>query len=337
MTRKKDYDLRMPKLVVPNSVALQNVRAFVAGSSPFQDDSTEAVLEFHPRWVHMEPVALAMAAAWGAWARRKGYSLRAVNLGQKTAYAGRMKLFTHLGINFDPGLEEREAAGRFVPLTQVSSSKDVGNVIGDISALLHLQEDPETLSAVQYCVSELLRNVLEHSGSPDGAFVCAHRYTAKEPHRVTIAVADCGRGIASHLGRVYPAAAKDDVAALGLAMRPGITGAVAGQYGTPDNAGAGLFITRSIAKGSGGYFFLLSGNAAYRLRRARNDREMTELFLDAYDEPRHDRYRFGSSWKGTVVSVEIRTEKIGDYDGFFQWIFKRIPRRITKKPRIRFT
>jgi hypothetical protein len=327
----------MPRLVIPNSVALQNVRAFIADNRPFEEGSGEAVLEFHPQWVHMEPVALAMAAAWGTWAKRKGFPLRATNLGRKTAYAGRMRLFEHLGIDFDPGLEEREAAGRFVPLTQVTMSSDVRKVIGDISALLHLHEDPETLSAVQYCVSELLRNVLEHSGSPDGAFVCAHRYTDKEPHRVTIAVADCGRGIPSHLGRVYPEAAEDHEIALGLAMRPGITGALAGKYGTPDNAGAGLFITRSIAKGSGGYFFLLSGNAAYRLRRARNDDEMTDLYLDAYDEPRRDRYKFDSPWLGTVVSVEIRTEKIPDYDGFFQWIFRKIPRRETKKGRIRFT
>jgi anti-sigma regulatory factor (Ser/Thr protein kinase) len=325
------------RLIIPNSAALHNVRAFMANNRPFEAGSAEAVLEFNPQWVHMEPVALAMAAAWGSWARRQGLPLRVVNLGRKTAYAGRMRLFEHLGIDFDPGLEEREATGRFVPLTQVSTSSDVSRVIGDISALLHLDEDPETLSAVQYCVSELLRNVLEHSGSPEGAFVCAHRYTVSAPHRVTIAVADCGRGIASHLERVYPAAAKSDDVALGLAMRPGITGALAGQYGTPDNAGAGLFITRSIAKGSGGYFFLLSGRSAYRLRRATNDLEMTELYLDAYDEPRHDRYHFPAPWLGTVVSTEIRTEKIADYDNFFRWIFQRIPRRETARGRIRFT
>lgn len=327
----------MPRLVIPNSVALQNIRAFVDSNRPFEDDSDEALLQFHPQWVHVEPVALAMAAAWGRWAIRQGYRLRADNLGRKTTYAGRMKLFEHLGVDFDPGIQEREAAGRFVPLTNIRDSKDVRNVMGDISALLHLQEDPETLSAVQYCVSELLRNVLEHSGSPDGAFVCAHRFAEKEPHRVTIAVADCGQGIPAHLGRVYPDAAIDSGVALGLAMRPGITGAVTGPYGTPDNAGAGLFITRSIAKGSGGYFFLLSGNAGYRLRRARHDSEMTELFVDPYDEPHHDRYRFESAWVGTVVSIEIRTEKIGDYDGFFQWIFGRIPRGETRRERIKFT
>lgn len=186
-------------------------------------------------------------------------------------------------------------------------------------------------------MSELLRNVLEHSESPDGAFVCAHRYSSSNTRRVTLAVADCGQGISAHLGRAYPAAAGDDKIALGLAMQPGVTGAVRGQYGTVENAGAGLFITRSIAKGSGGYFFLLSGRAAYRLRRSLDEDALSELFIDPYDEPRCDRYSFDSAWQGTVVSVEIRTEKIGDYKGFFQWIFGKVPRRATKRGRIRFT
>lgn len=278
-----------------------------------------------------------MCAAWGAWARRSGYRVKVVNLGPKTNYAARMRLFEHLGVGYDHGFEEREEAGRFVPITNIRTSADVKAVIGDISALLHLEEDPETLSAVRYSVSELLRNVLEHSGSPDGAFVCAHRYTESRMRRVTVAVADCGLGIPAHLGRVYPEASSNARVALGLALSPGFTGAQAGLYGTPDNAGAGLFITRSIAKGSGGYFFVLSGDCAYRLRRARDEEEMTELFLDPFEEPRHDVYRFSRPWPGTVVSVEIQTDKIGDYEGFFQWIFNRVPRRATKRGRIRFS
>jgi anti-sigma regulatory factor (Ser/Thr protein kinase) len=134
-----------------------------------------------------------------------------------------MKLFEHLGVDYSARpVTQREEAGRFLPVTQVVKREDVPTVIGNISALLHLQDDPESLSAVQYCVSELLRNVLEHSGSLDGAFVATHRYTKKGPHRVTIAVADCGRGVADHLGQVHPEALLNDRVALALAMRPGI-------------------------------------------------------------------------------------------------------------------
>jgi hypothetical protein len=154
---------------------------------------------------------------------------------------------------------------------------------------------------------------------------------------VTIAVADCGRGIADHIGQVYREALRNDRVALGLAMRPGVTGVQAGMYGVPDNAGAGLFITRCMAKGTGGYFLLYSGRAAYRLRRAQSDDEMSQVFLDAFDDPRHDLWTLSSAWQGTVVSVEIRTEKIGDYEGFFGWIFDKIPRRESARRRIRFT
>jgi hypothetical protein len=248
-----------------------------------------------------------------------------------------MKLFEHLGVRYEARpVRAREEAGRFLPVTQVTRRQDVAVVIANISAMLHLQDDLESLSAVQYCVSELLRNVLEHSGSRDGAFVAAHRYAKKGPHRVTIAVADCGRGIANHLGQVHPEALTSDRAALALSMRPGITGARAGIYGVPDNAGAGLFITRCMAKGTGGYFFLSSGRASYRLRRGRSDDEMIQLYIDAFDDPRHDEWRV-PRWQGTVVSVEIRTEKIGEYDGFFRWIFDQIPRREERHVAIKFT
>lgn len=154
---------------------------------------------------------------------------------------------------------------------------------------------------------------------------------------MTIAVADCGRGITSHLSQRFPEVATDDTVAIGLAMQPGVTGALPGIYGTSENAGAGLFITRCIAKGTGGYFLLSSGDAGYRLRRARSHDEMIELYADPYDDNRHDRWAFPSPWLGTVASVEICTERIADYQGFFQWIFKQIPSRKAITERINFT
>ncbi|HXH38993.1 MAG TPA: ATP-binding protein [Thermoanaerobaculia bacterium] len=327
----------MPRFVVPNSATLHNAKAFIERNRPFFGSSRNAILEFHPRWAHLDPMALSMIASWGAWCRREGLHVRVGNLGRHAHYAARMKLFQHLGVEFDPHIVEREEAGRFLPVTQVQDRQTLSAVIGDISALLHMDSDPDGLAAVQYCVSELIRNVLEHSGSDDGAFVCAHRYTKKRPHRITIAVADCGQGVAAHLGRAHPEALEDDVIALGLAMRPGVTGAIPGIYGTTDNAGAGLFITRSIAKGTGGYFLLYSGRAAYRLRRTKSAAKQIVLYLDPFDEPRRDVWRFRSRWSGTVVVVEIRTDRIADFQGFFQWIRRQMPTRTQTTRRIKFT
>ena len=326
----------MAHLVVPNSATLHLIRRFLDQRELFVDAPGPVVLEFHPQWAHMEPVALAAIAAWGAWWRSQGKTIEVRNLSNHTRYAARMHLFEHLGVNYNPEQVEHEEAGRFLPIRQISAREGVGPVIGDISALLHLDDDPESLAAVQYCVSELLRNVLEHSGSPNGAFVCAHRYTTGAPHRVSIAVADCGQGIATHLGGVHPEALASDSVALGLAMRPGVTGARPGPYGTADNAGAGLFITRCIAKGTGGYFALASGHAGFRQRRSKKANDEIRLFVDPYDDPRHDKFEFAEGWHGTVVGLEIRTEKIADYDGFFQWIFKQIPSR-RKRGKIKFS
>lgn len=325
----------MARLTVPNSATLHLVRRFIDQPELFSDTPGPAVLEFHPQWAHMEPIALAMVAAWGAWWRTQGKAVEVRNLSDHTRYAARMHLFEHVGVDYQPAQVEHEEAGRFLPITRVARQQDVAPVIADVSALLHLHDDPESLAAVQYCVSELLRNVLEHSRSPNGAFVCAHRYT-RQPHRVSIAVADCGQGIAAHLGTVHPEALQSDRNALQLAMRPGVTGAQPGPYGTTDNAGAGLFITRCIAKGTGGYFCLISGRAGFRQRRSLTNEDEIKLFTDPFDDPRHDEYELNPGWHGTAVGLEVRTDRIADYDGFFQWIFGQIPSR-RRRGRIRFT
>jgi signal transduction histidine kinase len=247
-----------------------------------------------------------------------------------------MHVFDHLNVDYAPDRREREEAGRFVPVTQVQTVADLRGVLGDISALLHLQDSPETLAAVRYCISELLRNAIEHSGSDGGAFVCAHNFDEGTPPRVTVAVADCGIGIRKHLSRAHADAAENDEAAIRMALQPGVTGALAGMYGAPDNAGAGLFITRSIAKGTGGYFLIVSGKSAYRLRRAKDEAEQTELPLDPTVD-RHDMWSFGHAWRGTVVTLEIRTDMIADFDNYFAWIRRMVPEREEVTQRIQFT
>ena len=283
----------------------------------------------------MEPLALATLSAWGAWLQAQAIPLTVLNAGPHLRYAARMRLFDHLGVDYQTAQVEHEEAGRFLPVTQVTDRSAVAGVIAEISALLHLDEDPDSLTAVQFCVSELLRNVLEHSSAPQGAFVCAQRFPNPPYPRVSIAVADCGVGIRAHLARAHTEIAADDAKALQLALRPGVTGALPGMYGTPENAGAGLFLTRSIAKGTGGYFLIASGTAAYRQYRTHSSQRQTELFVD----PAFERHRLWNipNWPGTIVAVEVRTDRIADFDGFFSWIRSQIPQRETSRRKLRFT
>jgi hypothetical protein len=328
----------MPTLTIPNEASIRTIRNFLHGNAPFSDTNNPADLVMHPRWAFMEPVAMAIVAAWGGWCQRNGCSINAQNLsGPHLKYVIRMGLFDHLNISHAPLVAEHEEAGRFIPLTQVKTNADLAAVFGDVSALLHLDNEPNGLAAVQYCVSELLRNVLEHSGSAEGAYVCAQRYPSNPP-RVSIAVADCGVGIASALSSyTYPEVENDDEGALRLAMQLGVTGAVkSGPYGATENAGAGLFFTRAIAKATGGYFGLLSGNGLFRIKRLRKG-ERPLVYGDAFSDPRSDFWGLKWSWPGTVAAVEILTQNVPNFPKFFESIVQQLPARKTAAGKIKFT
>lgn len=327
----------MPSIEVPTNSNLHAAKDFLEHVNFFADEDVDQVeINLHPTWMHIDPLGLVTLAAWADWQRRQGRVVVVNNVGKNADYVWRMRLFDFVDTDYQPPRKEHEEAGRFLPLRRVSSSNDIREVVGDISALLHLEENPDSLAAVQYCVSELLRNVIEHSGSEGGAIICAQNYVDAKPGRVAIAVADCGIGISEHLGRVHGEALQDDVTALNLAMQPGITGAQPGLYGTPDNAGAGLFITRSIAKGTGGYYLLASGTACYRLRRAKDQDAQAVLFVEPLED-RHDIWNNQQSWLGTIVSMEVRTDQIESFEDYFSWIRKYVPTRKERAKQIRFT
>jgi len=329
----------MPTLKVPNSACIHTFKYFLSMNASFDQDSP-AILDLDPRFAHLDPMALSMVAAWGGWCKRHGLTIQVQNAhGNHANYLARMKLFEHLGVAYQGKIQEREEAGRFMPLIQVKTPAELQQVIGNVSAVLHLDKDPNSLNAVQYCVSELVRNVLEHSRSEEGAWVCAQRYLKTEsPSRVTIAVAYCGFGIAAHLGGRYPQVLQDDMLALQLAMQPGVTGAQSGLYGgAPDNAGAGLFITRAIAKATGGYFMLISGRAAFRLNRESAIPDKLAIFQDAFNEPRVKRCLQSHPWLGTVAAMEIYTERTSNFPQFFQWIRSQLPTKKTAAGKIKFT
>lgn len=333
----------MPTLTVPNSACFHTFKNFLSMNAPFVDKNSPAILDLDPRFAHLDPMALSMVAAWGGWCKRNGLVVEVQNAhGNHVNYLARMKLFQHLNVSYATAIREREEAGRFMPLIQVKTTADLQSVIGNVSAVLHLDKDTNSLSAVQYCVSELVRNVLEHSNSDEGAWVCAQRYSTHDsPSRVTIAVADCGYGIAAHLSNRYPQVRHDDMMALQFAMQPGVTGAQSGQYGgAPNNAGAGLFITRAIAKATGGYFALISGRAAFRLNREKPKTHAPHaltIFHNAFNEPNVKRCLQDAPWIGTVAAMEINTERTANFPDLFQWIRQQLPTKKTAAGKIKFT
>lgn len=325
----------MAGFIVPTNATIHAAKNFISKNDFFSRATSTANLEFHPKWMYAEPFAIAMIAAWAEWCRDNSIEIHVRNLTKSAGYLWRMGLFNYLSVEYPTSRLEHEEAGRFMPIKRIISNEDVRAAVADISALLHLADNPEDLAAVRFCVSELIRNAIEHSGSPLGAFVCAQNYPKANPPRVSIGIADCGIGVSAHLGRVYTRARDSDAAAIQLALEPGVTGALPGIYGQSDNAGAGLFFTRSIAKGTGGHFLIYSGSACYRIRRTKPDEQIL-LFPDSFKEP-HNLWISNNRWQGTVVAVEIRTDRIPDFGEYLTWIRQQMPKGEQPSRRLRFT
>lgn len=162
-------------------------------------------------------------------------------------------------------------------------------------ASLDIDEDP--LDAVKHITSELVRNVFEHSGAAGAALSVAH---FKNTNRVTICVADCGQGIASHLRQQPEYHELTDEQALALAAEPHVSGAQPDSYGMMNNAGLGLARSREIAQRSAGRFYIASEGAVLIAQRHGIPFEVS---------------RATTAWRGAVVTVSIRPSMIASFDG----------------------
>lgn len=288
---------------ISNSVFIGNIDPFLAGFDMSEQSSLS--IETHDRWMSVHPVVLAMIASKGLTLPKGAVRFDTVTA-TSIGYFQRMRLFALLGINFDKQINEFDPSGRFIPLTQIKTSDEQTRFITDMMPLLHLTE-PSHAEAIRYVVSELIRNVLEHSGSRHGAVVAAQYH--KKSNIIRIGIADTGVGIKRTINQSHPA--WSDMEALKLALTPGITGTTPREGGTRDNAGAGLFFIKSIAVNNRNFFMLYSGDALYKLLKrpaTAKIRLQADPSKDKHSEKTHLPY-----WQGTVVGIDLTLDDTGEF------------------------
>lgn len=289
-------------IAVPDEVTLQEAREFLQTVEWEIERDATATIDFAAGSGRIEPWVFAAIAAYALKAHRWDMTLSVSGVEECDA-AMRMGIvrFTELGRIAD---SDGEPTGSRIPLRWVLSSRDLALVFADVVPLLHLADAPEQAKAIQYCVSEMVRNVMEHSRSDDGAIVAAELYPAGEGARarVSIAVADAGIGIRPSIGRNYEV--PTDAEAILTAVKPGTTGAERGRYGATENAGAGLFFTRRMARTTGGHFAVLSGEALFLTSpncEADNDASLVSTI---------------AAYPGTVIAIEVGTDVRFDLSDF---------------------
>lgn len=287
------------RIYLPNSAFLGNIDPFLRSF----DTSNPDVLEVgaNKKWISIHPVVLAMIAALGLTIRRENIFFEKLEAKSKH-YLERIGLFRLLGLESGIKVTEHESAGRFIPLSKISSSDDLSRFIIEMIPLLHLE--PHQSEPIKYVISELVRNVFEHSCSRDGAILCAQFY--KKSNTVRIGIVDSGIGIKESINVSYHV--KSDIEAIKLALTPGITGTTSKIGGTEFNAGAGLFFIKSIAKVNKDFFMLYSGSAMYKLLKTGANAKRTPLYIDPFKD-RHSKSEKLPYWHGTAVGIDIELDQ----------------------------
>ena len=285
------------KIHFTNQGTLQNFRNF-AETLDFSEPE-KLVVTMDKNWVNANPAQLALTAALALKVGKNNAKIEGV-VPKSARYLDRMGLYKFFSTDspFDE-YKHNDPSGRFVPISVIKNGGDQSKFVTEIIPLYHLNEENSRI--LSYIIGELVRNVLEHSYSKDGAVVAAQYY--KDSNRISFAICDTGIGLWKSLQLWHP---RTDKEALSLALTPGVSGTTLKLGGTAENGGAGLFFIKSIAKISRGYFVIMSGNSSYTLLKTRPDIR-NKLNADPFE----DHYAFSdkvSRFDGTLVAVDLKLD-----------------------------
>ena len=196
--------------------------------------------------------------------------------------------------------------------------------------LLHLEA--QQADAIKYMVGELVRNVLEHSGAKEGAFVAAQYYPA--PNMVRLGICDAGVGIWRTIHQTWPA--KTDIDAIKWALTPGITGTTKREGGTDSNAGAGLFFVKSMAMVARDYFILYSGTGLYKLtKRDKRTKGLPRLRANPSRDA-HAETNVAPNFPGTVVGMDISLDQTSEFTSLLSVIRSAYTEAVKERKKLRY-
>jgi anti-sigma regulatory factor (Ser/Thr protein kinase) len=312
------------KIHLPNSAFLGNIDPFLRGFDPSQPEILE--ITANDKWISVHPLVLSMIAALGLTLKPENIRYDKFEAASKH-YLVRMGLFKILNVPSQITVIEHEPAGRFIPLTQIKTSDELTEFITEMIPLLHLEA--EQAKTIGYIVSELVRNVIEHAETPNGALICAQYYP--KSNVIRIGIADSGVGIKSSINQSY--SAKTDSEAIQLALTPGITGKTRKEGGTDQNAGAGLFFIKSIASVNRDFFIVYSGAGFYKLLKKITKRPV--LHADPFKD-RHSKVDNMPTWHGTAVGVDITLHQTEEFSLLLEAIRKTYSTAVRERKQSRF-
>lgn len=221
---------------------------------------------------------VALAAGIRKW-RQSGRIVDFRNAETSSAYTylQRIDFFACCGIESPESFQRHPSRDRFFPVTQISNMDDVQSVSTQLARCISPESadssDPEEtglLDLVEYSISELATNVVQHSQS--SGFVSAQYY--ENTDRVIVAIADSGIGIRESFrvhGSPHWSESMSDLKAIEKSLEYTVSSRthLVSAWGESVNAGVGLTFLKMLATTAGGDFYVISGAGCYGIRSGR--------------------------------------------------------------------
>jgi hypothetical protein len=200
---------------------------------------------------------------------------KAINY-KKLTYPAHAGFFQFFGMKFGNELNTANSSERFIPITPllVEEIKDEaieqmehhGDTIQrsseELIGVLLQSRDTPAFQGLAYAMREMIRNVVEHSASPDLAYAAQYW---PGTGKAEIAITDRGMGLAKSLSSNPKIGSIDDEQALDLAVQAGVSSKTWRKQRSQSvwaNSGYGLYMVKGLCVASGGALSIASGSLA---------------------------------------------------------------------------
>ncbi|PIC73328.1 hypothetical protein [Sporosarcina sp. P17b] len=221
----------------------------------------------------------------------------------KNTYAMNLRFYSSLGIPIGQKPDENytgSSRGKFIPIMRMEAQevfkspdehREIKYIAKDIATVAS-RGNKELFECIDYSITEIIRNVLEHSGSSTVWYSAQYWPSKNGGELVEIALMDEGMGIQDSLQGEL----NDEDNILKFALLPGCSSKPTTHYidAHADNSGFGLYMTSEIGKKNGD-FIVCSNNETLAIS---SEREIMEECLIS----------------GTVLRLRLRINSIKCFD-----------------------
>lgn len=186
----------------------------------------------------------------------------------------------------------------YTPIHNISNRGDIEQITQEITqTIIGFIQDAQTQKELKIClnyiISELLNNIVDHSGSQGWSMA---QYYPKL-RKVIVCIMDCGCGFLHRINSKF-SEITTELEAIKKALQRGVTASIARVYNQERNSGYGLYIIYSLAKEIKNSEFLIASN--------------NQVF---YFGPRPENCNLQTSLEGSLAcfSLDIKELENNDY------------------------